>query len=59
MTQFGAAHRAYDLSDLMASVARTDRRDARIEKVMLVVLGIMVGAAGGILAGMAACMNWT
>lgn len=58
MTQFGAAHRRYDLSDLMAGIARTDRRDARVEKVMLVVFGVMVGAAAGLLAGMAMCMSW-
>lgn len=58
MTQFGAAHRTYDLTDLMAGVARTDRRDALVEKVMLVVLGVMAGGGMGLLAGMAACMSW-
>lgn len=52
-------HRAYDLSDLMAGIARTDRRDALVEKVMLVVFGVMAGGGAGLLAGMAACMNWT
>lgn len=51
-------HARYDLTDLMAGIARTDRRDRIIDRTVAGALIFFTGTTIGLLTGLALSWPW-
>lgn len=58
MTTIGA-HRTYDLADLSAGIARTDRRDQILDRVYGAAVTFLTGTSTGIILTLACMLPWT